>query len=405
MIQILTHDGKADGFLGDNYCIRSFHEMSSFDSNDINYIDLNNESIWRNKDSSFNSINDINNMKSLGTIINECKSSVIIIRIPDNHKCYFHYYQKKYYEYVELKDIIPTVAVSILQVLYPPLGKLQLIYEKDITTIKQSELKSDFWIKANQDQILLKSDSGKAVVVQYPKVLITTLNIQGSEQLEDLLEKLGLLHKKLAVPDWIKNYHMFDDKKQLGIIKDNKELIKKATMCINIAQEVLDANEKLKSILYTNGQDLVDQVFLILQELIGCDLSQFIDQKKEDFYFEIGGRIFIGEIKGVTSNVRSEYISQLDVHFQSYMDDHPGVKPESIIALLIINHQRNKPIDLREPIHENQIQLATRNKSLIIETSTLLKLLEQYRAAKLSQEECIELFAKNTGLFELTVTG
>lgn len=402
MIQILTYDGKADGFSGDNYCIRSFHEVSSFDSNDINYIDLNNESIWCNKRNNYKSINDINDMKSLGTIIKECKSS-IIIRIPDNHRFNFDYYGQKYNEYVELKDIFPTVADSILHVLYPPLGTLQLIYEKDITTINQNKLKSDFWIKANRDQILLKSDSGKAVVVQYPKVLITTLNIQGSEQLEDLLEKLGLLHKKLAAPDWIKNLHMFDDNKQLGIIKENEEAIKKATGCINDAQVVLDANEKLKSILYTNGQELVDQVFLILQELLGCDLSQFIDQKKEDFNFEIGGKIFVGEIKGVTNNVRSEYISQLDVHFQSYMDDHPDVNPENIIALLIINHQRNKPVDLRESVHDNQIQLAKRNKSLIIETITLLKLLEQYRATKLSQEECIELFAKNTGLFELTV--
>ena len=67
----------------------------------------------------------------------------------------------------------------------------------------------------------------------------------------------------------------------------------------------------MKSVLYTNGDELVQVVFEILEELLGCDLSQFVDLKKEDFLFTIEDTTFIGEIKGVNSNVKNPNITQL----------------------------------------------------------------------------------------------
>ncbi len=166
------------------------------------------------------------------------------------------------------------------------------------------------------------------------------------------------------------------------------------------AMEVIDKNNRYKSILYTTGDELVEVVFEILQEMLGCDLSEFTDKKKEDFKFTLGDKVFIGEIKGVTPNVKKANVSQLDVHVQEYMDENDE-QAENIIALLIINHQRGKAISERERVHEEVIKLAERNGSLIVDTMVLLKLFEQYTLKEKSREECIELLENNTGLLEI----
>ncbi len=131
------------------------------------------------------------------------------------------------------------------------------------------------------------------------------------------------------------------------------------------------------------------------------EITMFEDVKKEDFCFEILGTTFIGEIKGVNHNVKNENISQLDVHYQSYFDEHEDVSPNDVKALLIMNHQKNKPITNREEVHEQQIKLAERNGSLIIETPVLLKLFEEYLRGNKTREECISLLREAQGLLEL----
>ena len=66
-----------------------------------------------------------------------------------------------------------------------------------------------------------------------------------------------------------------------------------------------------------------------------------------------------------------------------------------------MNHQKNKALDMREPVHEKQINLAKRNGSLIVETITLLKLFERYIAGNITREECLELLKTNIGLLEI----
>ena len=114
----------------------------------------------------------------------------------------------------------------------------------------------------------------------------------------------------------------------------------------------------------------------------------------------INDKVFIGEIKGVTPNVKKANVSQLDVHVQEHLDDNDE-ESKNIIALLIINHQRNKPISAREGVNDEVIKWAERNGSLIVETITLLKLFEQYLLGKKSRDESIDTLANTTGLLEL----
>ena len=190
---------------------------------------------------------------------------------------------------------------------------------------------------------------------------------------------------------------MFDDIRQIDVIRESREKIQEAQNAIKAAEDIMSQNERYKSILYTSGDKLVEVVLDILGQMLGYDFSVFEDKKKEDFLAEIGDDVFIGEIKGVNHNVKSENVSQLDVHYQSFLEDS-GKSENHVFALLIMNHQKNKDLTKREPVHENQVKLAKRNGSLIIDTFVLLKLFEKYKSEEISREYCMQLLKNNTGI-------
>ena len=195
----------------------------------------------------------------------------------------------------------------------------------------------------------------------------------------NFLKAIGLIHENVDVPQWMEGIHMFDDIRQIDVIRESREKIQEAQNAIKAAEDIMSQNERYKSILYTSGDKLVEVVLDILGQMLGYDFSVFEDKKKEDFLAEIGDDVFIGEIKGVNHNVKSENVSQLDVHYQSFLEDS-GKSENHVFALLIMNHQKNKDLTKREPVHENQVKLAKRNGSLIIDTFVLLKLFEKYKS-------------------------
>ena len=97
--------------------------------------------------------------------------------------------------------------------------------------------------------------------------------------------------------------------------------------------------------------------------------------------------------------MKSENVSQLDVHCQTYIDglDEDG-KSENVKGILIINPLRNKPLNERDEVHEKQVQLATRNGSLIITTETLLLLFMAYLQEYITTDKIIELLKNKIGL-------
>ena len=198
----------------------------------------------------------------------------------------------------------------------------------------------------------------------------------------------------------MKEIIMFDDEQQFVTIEKNRQAIKTAENNIANAMEKIDKNNEYKSILYTTGEELVKVVFEILENMLGCDLSQFEDKKKEDFSFEQDGIVYIGEIKGISSNVKSQNISQLELHHQGFMDEHPEIEDKNLRQILIINHQRNMALQKRDPVDKKQIELASKYGSLIVETGILLKMFERYKKEELTREECFALLEQN-GVLEL----
>lgn len=402
VIQILTCNGNKGMLGGKNIVINSFHDAQSLDEFDINVINLNDKKVWEFNGVKPNYINGMNDWESLSIMINNSQKTKIVILFPQNIKYEYEYNGNgKYEKSCELKNMIPTMMKDLLIYLYKNSQIIDLIYENTNTLIGCDKISSSFYFNIGRSDICTRSiKSDKFTTVNIGNVILTTLNIISSDQLISFLREIHLIEEKESVPEWIKDEKMFDDEVQLNIIKERNKIIKTAKSDIKKAESVLSQNERYKSILYTSGDDLVDVIFEILQDMLGCDLSDFNDEKKEDFNFELGDKVVIGEIKGITTNVKNANVSQLDTHVQNYIDNH-GIDASSIVSLLVIDHQRNKPLCEREKVHQNAIDLANKNKSLIIETITLLKMYERYLNSTLSREKIIEILTTTAGLLTI----
>lgn len=400
MIQMLTCNKRNENFEGRDMVINTFHDAQSLDEFEINIVNLNSEVIWRNTGDNKETINDKKDFISLSSMIQNSSTTEIVIIFPQNTNFKYYYYGERYNRACELKDMLKPMINNILPSLYPPLYSLTLYYENTKTKIGSKEIEASFHFHSYNTTLLTSVKSNKATAIEWHGIILTTLNLKDYDDIMAFLSAINLLEKKEAIPDWAKEIKMFDDNSQSAIIEANRLAIQEAEGNIGKAQEVLDKNNEYKSILYTQGNELVKVVFEIIEQMFGCDLSNFEDKYNEDFLFQAGGFTFIGEIKGVTPNVKNDNISQIDRHCQNYVEEHEE-EDGKIKGLLIINHQRNKPLQEREPVHERQVSLAERYGVLIIETPVLLKLFEKYRLGGLSREKWLETVKGATGLLHI----
>ena len=377
----------------------------TFDLFDINIIDLQDENLWQNDGSNKHKINCSNDLRSLNKLIENSKKSKIIILFPLNYL--FRYYLSttgKYYDGYYLKDDIDNIK-AILNELFYQISYYDFIYENSFTKCGNSLFSSAFcFINANNNALTKAEGSGKATTVQMTdNCILTTLSLsEQSCQLKDFLDAIGLTDDKPNYPQWLIDLERFDDKAQNETITKSESEIVELQSMIKEAQDRLQSNLRFKSILTENGDKLVEVVFNILEEILNCNLSDFKDEKKEDFLIKLENCTFIGEIKGINTNVKSENVSQVEVHYQSYLEklDEENIK-ENVKALLIINSQRSKPVDERDEVHVNQINLAKRNGSLIIPTISLLEIYEKFLNKQMTTEQVIKIFTEQNGLIDL----
>lgn len=403
MIQILTYSGKENEFKGKDIVLNSIHDARSLDEFDINIISLTDKAMWNYTGTASDGINNAADLKSMRTMLFYSKKAINIILLPSNLEYQYDYDSYRSHKYTkrrELKNMIEDMG-AILSNLHSSFSHIKIVYEKTVTKINGEDIDASFYFSDMEDALLVSDKSHKPTAFWQENMIFSTLDLNNYEQVINFLKAVDLFYQEQTAPDWMEEIKMFDDTQQLMIIEKNNQVIKEANENISSAMEKINKNSEYKSILYTTGEELVKVVFEILESMLGCDLSQFEDKKKEDFLFEKNGLVFIGEIKGVNHNVKSENISQLDVHYQGYLEENEEKEQENVKAILVMNHQKNKALDMREPVHEKQINLAKRNGSLIVETITLLKLFERYLAGNITQEECLELLKTNIGLLEI----
>lgn len=416
MIQIITYDiNKYSEYPEQLYKISKLGEIQALDDFEICIIDLTNKDLWNYSGTKPNSVDCYKDLLTIKEAIINSNITKIVIVLPQNEKISYNQdYErngnfKRYYyvSCIQLKDNKTNLTKIINDNLFH-LEKIVISFEKTKTSIDDKFIEADFNFNNYQEDkfeaLTFSQNSNKVTTINKDKIYITTLKIlDDNEKLKLFIEKYCKdEQEKEEVPDWINDINFYNDEK---LRKDKGNNLTKISEIkqknIQIDKE-LGKNLEYKSILYTNGDELVQVVMSILDELLNYDSSKFIDEKREDFLIKKEDITFIGEIKGVSSAVANKNVSQLDVHLQSYLDNlqEEGVE-EKVKGLLIINHQRNKPIEERQEVHEHQINLAKRNGSLIIETQTLLKIFEKYKLGKITKEECKKLFEDNIGLLKI----
>lgn len=398
-IQVITHSKRETKYNGNVVKQNSLHDIQSLDEFDINVIDLSASTLWGYEGDSKETIDSISEFISISKMIINRKESKVVILYPQNCKFNYVRYSTRYSE--ELKNMLDSLTKKILVKLFRPLADIELVYENTRTSLQTKEFAASFYFKDVEEILLSSVKSNKTTACMFENIILATLSVGNTEELIILLSELGLLEEKQEVPEWFTELSMFDDCEQQKIIQQSTEKIKLEEKSIEQAWDVIEKNNRLKSTLYTTGDELVEIIFEIFEEILDCDLSGFVDLKKEDLLIETEEVIFIGEIKGVNSNVKSTNISQVDTHYHDYLETHPEVDENKLKALLIINHQKNKAVYEREPVMEQQINLAKRNNSLIVETHTLLKVLELYRSKTVNKEKIISVFKKKEGLLSV----
>lgn len=376
----------------------------ALDDYDVNIIDLSVKEMW--KYNSRTRIGEVDSKPDLLTVrqmVQQKRNAIVVYVLPQNIN--YSYNDCGTHKSVPLKDIIRGFFEhSIEKVIANTTLMPAIAYEKTCTTIRGKEYEADFYLINPTEVITCSERSQKPTTVQIDEnVFVTTLEI--TKSVADIQHYVSALFEKQpgeAAPEWVADISFADDDQQKSQIERGKNEILAAQAKIEAAENKLAENAKYKSILYTNGDELVGVVFDILEKILAYDLSAFVDDKKEDFLIKLPSCTFIGEIKGVTSNVKYEHISQVELHYRGYLDRLAETgTAENVKQLLIMNPFRTKVLDKREPIHTAQIDLAVRNGCLIIETSTLLRVYEKFCNGEVMSQKCIDVLASKTGLLSL----
>ena len=412
MIQIITYNrNKYKDFSEEKYKVSQFGEIQALDDFEMCIIDLALKDLWYFKGDSPTNLNSFHDLLTLKeAIINRKKSNILII-FPQNetmHYNYNHHYDgtSGYDASIQIKDNKNNVIQIICKWLYE-LENLKIAYERTNTKINDNILNADFnFIDVDTtkfEPVTYSNNSNKITTIKKENIFLTTLNISKEEKNINVFIKTYCKSdkEKEIIPEWINNINFYNDEELNKKKEENILKIKEIENNNRQLDKELEKNLEVKSILYTNGDELVKVVLEILDEILEYDSSKFVDEGREDFLIKKEDVTFVGEIKGVSSAVENKNVSQLDVHVQSYLDEiQTEETDENVKGLLIINHQRNKPIEERQKVHEHQIKLAKRNESLIIETRTLLRLFEELLRERITMEDCERLFTTKTGLLE-----
>lgn len=407
-VQIISYKNELkDKFKDYDIVYSTINSPQSFDEFDVNIISLQNNEIWRNKENDISTINCSDDFKCLQKIIQNSACSKTIIAFPINGNFMYDYWsaQRVYHRSVELKNILDYVYIIVDKMIPQNIScACSLVYENTKTVINNNEYTAAFYFNTPCDKITVSKDSKKPTTIRYSdRLYFSSLDLSTKDFcLKDFLTAVGIEQSSIEVPEWLVQFKCLDDEEQLEVVSENQQIILEAENKIDVAKGKLDENLKYKSILVTNGDELVSVVFDILEQILDCNLSEFEDEKREDFLIRKDGVTYIGEIKGITSNVKSENVAQVERHFQAYMDElqEKGLS-ENVKQLLIINPFRTKDIAIRDEVHENQINLAKRYGSLIITTETLLKMYELFFNNETTTEKILSVLSTETGLADI----
>lgn len=220
MIQILTYKGNEDEFQGNEIKVNRIHDAESLDSFDVNIISLRDNNMWESQNASIKTIDSISDLKSLSTMIYNSKQTKIVILLPQNIKYRYNRRLNSRINYCELKNMIYDFS-DILGDIYEPIRHANIVYENTTTKIGQNEISAAFYFNTIQEEtVLTKSErSNKPTTIIKNDIILSSLDINNSDEIDTFMRSIGLVHDKLEAPEWMEDVKMFDDNTQLNIIK------------------------------------------------------------------------------------------------------------------------------------------------------------------------------------------
>ncbi|MCK4818984.1 hypothetical protein KA005_24640, partial [bacterium] len=213
------------------------------------------------------------------------------------------------------------------------------------------------------------------------KCFFVPARIPEPSKVEDYFKKLSeaiiSTRKKLtySIPDWVKKYKF----SQEATLLQRK---KKAEKVMERVEEKLYIFERYKRVLVASGELLVNAVIDVLQRGFGFR-AESCDELKEDIrIFDNEGNVLVlGEIKGVNTGVKRDYIYQAESHRERAKVS--GIFP----SILIINTHCKKAGSIEEKdceVETEQVQLATNLNVLVLRALDFLRILELHLDGKIT---------------------
>lgn len=394
-IQIISDENRYFNLDFENLAFSTINRFSALEAFDYTLIDLNYNKLWNYNKEQSKFEEDIN-IKTLTDSIKE--NDKIIIILPSNKE-----YKMNDTLSSETKQIKndTTIITKFLND-YFGIEEITLAYGVNETIINDEEIGSDFYFQdISNFKILTKNIISKPTTIQRRNYVLTTIQLSYGEDIKNFINQIFSPSVE-SIPDWFDEIEMFDDKEQKLQIKENEDKIKSLEEDITTAENKLKENNYYKSILYKQGKPLVKVVFKMLEEMLNCDLSKFKDVYKEDFLLEFDDVTFIGEIKGVNSNVKNRHLSQLDDHVSDREDYLKENNLEENIKPLLIENTfiETKPSE-REEVDDATIEKAKEKyQSLIITSIPFLELYQSFKNGEITTEEIKNRFKDEIGLFK-----
>lgn len=379
----------------DNLVISEINNYSLLKSFDYNIIDLNSSFYWNMKDFETNEYWNI-----ISAIINHSNETKIILMLPQNiHVKYGGLYKSK--QKVDyLKNKITFIHNFLSEIV--KLKNVKIGYGKIKDTNFDFDTFSDFYFENYGEYKPFPNKIKNDVVTTIIKdnnLILTTLQLKNSSNINNFIKEIDKeLNFGSDIPNWFNEISMFDDNKQKKIIEKNNNQINKLKKENKKAENKLKLNKQYESILYKQGKPLEKSVRKILGKLLNYDLN-FKEKFNEDFLIELDDVTFIGEIKGVKSNLNNSHLAQLNLNYENKKVNNSNT---TFKQLMIINRFREYPPKLRKPIEEEQILMAKNNYNgiLIITVESLLKVFEKFCDEEITSNKIIERFKNEDGLFE-----
>jgi len=413
LIQVIT--GNAGIFRNfkeiNGYTLSEFKKPQVFDGFELNILDLSFEDLWKYNKCVIEDINMIKDLSHYYEMIEDNVNTKILIILPQNIMFKYNFYSSRgYINSEDLKNLTDFISQKIYENVYN--YNFTLNFGENSIKLKELNITADFYFNKTgikEEQKILKSDkSNKLTTIKVDEnIYFTTLDLMKSKEiLEAFLEKTKIIDasNEEEEPEWFNDIKILDDVDIENEVSQIEEEITKLQKKKENKLIKLEENKEIKSVLYQTDKKLQKIAIKMLDEMLGYEDKEFIDEMEEDYRICKGENTFLIETKGLLRNVNGNDINKTDGHVQIYIDkleeEGKDQDKEKVKGIFIVANQRNRRIEERDKLPERQITLAKKYNILIIRTEQLLKLYEDFINKNIKTQEIIELFKTKIGEFK-----